>query len=111
MTASAHYLASFTGHRPPRTRSQRTLLAHGVDVLYVVAGPAGLGAFSAVTERPGAYVIGADADQSAIAPGRVLASVIKRIDTATLRVCRETVGGKTRRRPARARRLPTTASG
>ncbi len=72
----------------------RELFASGVDVVYVVAGKAGLGAIAATREPGGGYAIGADADQAALAPGRVLASVVKRVDRAAERVCLETIAHK-----------------
>jgi basic membrane protein A len=90
---TVRYLQSFEDAAAARTAADG-LLAHGADILFVVAGPAGRGAFAAVERRPHAYVIGADTDQDAMAPGKVLTSVVKHIDTAVLRVCRETVGGK-----------------
>lgn len=90
---TVRYLHSFEDAGAAQTQAD-ALLAGGADILFVVAGPAGLGAFKAVAARPNAYVIGADTDQHAIAPGRVLASVVKNVGAAVLRVCRETVGGK-----------------
>lgn len=72
----------------------RGLLAAGSDVVYVVAGPAGLGAIRAIAGSPHGYAIGADTDEDAIAPGRVLASVTKHVGTAAGIVCSETTGGK-----------------
>ena len=72
----------------------RELFASGVDVVYVVAGKAGLGAIAATKEPGGGFAIGADADQAALARGRVLASVVKRVDLAAQRVCLEAVARK-----------------
>jgi basic membrane protein A and related proteins len=66
----------------------------GADVVYVVAGPAGLGALAEAKHRRNAYAIGADSNQDALAPGKVLTSVLKRVDHATERVCSETAGRK-----------------
>jgi basic membrane protein A len=90
---TARYLTSFQDAAPARSLAD-ALFAQGADIVFIVAGPAGRGAFAAVRSHPHVYAIGADADQSALAPGKVLASVVKRIDTAVLRVCRETVAGK-----------------
>jgi basic membrane protein A len=60
------------------------------DIVFAAAGKSGLGAFDAVRDRPGAYVIGCDSDQDAIAPGKVLTSMIKHVDVAVFRVAQET---------------------
>jgi basic membrane protein A len=90
---TVRYLHSFEDEAAAQTAA-RAELANGADILFVVAGPAGRGAFAAVVQQPHAYAIGADTDQDAIAPGKVLTSVVKHIDTAVLRVCRQTVAGK-----------------
>jgi basic membrane protein A len=90
---STAYLTSFTDPFAARATAER-LLAGGADIVFVIAGPAGLGAFKAVAARRGAFAIGADTDQDAIVPGKILTSVVKGVGAAVLRVCRETVGGK-----------------
>jgi basic membrane protein A len=52
----------------------------GADIVYAAAGKAGLGAIQEVRGRSGAFVIGVDSDQDALAPGKILTSVLKRID-------------------------------
>jgi basic membrane protein A and related proteins len=52
----------------------------GADIVYAAAGKAGLGAIQDVRARSGAFVIGVDSDQDALAPGKILTSVLKRID-------------------------------
>lgn len=93
VTVSAHYLTSFEDPAPAQTLAQ-TLIATKNDILFIVAGPAGSGAFKAVAANPGTFAIGSDVDQRDLAPGKVLASVVKRIDVAALHVCRETVAVK-----------------
>ncbi len=51
----------------------------GADIVYQVAGGTGEGVIAAAKET-GHYAIGVDQDQDYIAPGRVLTSMIKRID-------------------------------
>lgn len=60
------------------------LYEQGADIVYAAAGKAGLGAMQEVRRRRGAYVIGVDSDQDAIVPGKVLTSVLKRIDNSVL---------------------------
>jgi basic membrane protein A len=57
------------------------------DVVYTAAGKAGLGAIQEVHHRDHAYVIGVDSDQDAIVPGKILTSVLKRIDVSVFRLC------------------------
>ncbi|HEV2471511.1 MAG TPA: BMP family ABC transporter substrate-binding protein [Chthonomonadales bacterium] len=57
--------------------------ANGADIIYHAAGKAGLGVIEAAREKgPGYYAIGVDADQDDVAPGRVLTSMMKRLDIA-----------------------------
>ncbi|GAC1581893.1 MAG: BMP family protein [Candidatus Elarobacter sp.] len=70
------------------------LFAGGADIVYAVAGRTGLGAIAAATARAHDYVIGADSDQDALAPGKVLTSVVKRVDTAARRVCEDATNQK-----------------
>jgi len=55
------------------------LYAQGCDVIYHAAGGSGLGVISAAVETQ-KFCIGADMDQDALAPGRVLTSMRKRVD-------------------------------
>ncbi len=61
----------------------------GADIVYVAAGKSGLGAIDQARSRPNAYAIGVDSNQDALAPGKILTSVVKRIDIAVLRVAQE----------------------
>ncbi len=61
----------------------------GADIIYTAAGKVGLGAIDAVRARPeGTYVIGVDSDQDALAPGKILTSVVKHVDVAVFSVAR-----------------------
>lgn len=53
----------------------------GADIIYHASGKTGLGVFTAAKET-GNYAIGVDSDQYAEAPGRVITSMIKRVDVA-----------------------------
>jgi basic membrane protein A len=63
----------------------------GADIVYAAAGKAGLGVIQQVRARPGAYAIGVDSDQDALAPGKILTSVLKRIDRSVFLLCERTV--------------------
>lgn len=72
------------------------LFDQGADIVYVAAGKAGLGAIDQVKSRAGDYVIGVDSDQDAIAPGKILTSMIKRVDIGVYRITEEAVSHKPR---------------
>ena len=63
----------------------------GADIVYAAAGKAGLGAIQQVRDRNGDYVIGVDSDQDGLAPGKILTSVLKRIDRSVFLLCERTV--------------------
>jgi basic membrane protein A len=60
----------------------------GADIIYTAAGKAGLGAIDAVKARDGAYVIGVDSNQDALAPGKILTSMVKKVDVAVFDVAK-----------------------
>lgn len=66
----------------------------GVDMLHHNADQAALGLFQAVKESPGVYVFGANADQRALAPQRVLGSVVIDLPKAFLAIARELQEGR-----------------
>jgi len=65
----------------------------GVDVLTHNADAAALGLFQAVKENPGIRVVGANADQSGLAPGQVLGSAVLDLPRAFMLVGKEVQGG------------------
>lgn len=66
----------------------------GVDMLHHNADAAGLGVFQAAKESPGVYVFGANTDQAALAPDRVLGSAVIELSRALLMVAREVKEGR-----------------
>jgi len=62
------------------------LYAQNADVVFAAAGKAGLGTMQQVRERSGVYAIGVDSDQDAMVPGKVLTSVLKRVDVSVFRI-------------------------
>ena len=66
----------------------------GADVLTHNADAAALGLFQAVKEDPRLLVVGANADQSALAPGQVLGSAVIDLPRAFLLVGREVKEGR-----------------
>jgi basic membrane lipoprotein Med (substrate-binding protein (PBP1-ABC) superfamily) len=65
----------------------------GVDMLHHNADQAALGLFQAVKESPGAFAFGANADQSALAPDRVLGSVVIDLPGAFLAIAKQVKDG------------------
>ena len=72
------------------------LFDQGADIVYVAAGKAGLGAIDQLKTRSNAYMIGVDADQDGMLPGKVLTSMIKRVDIGVFRVCAAAVARRPR---------------
>ena len=59
------------------------LFNDGADIIYTAAGKVGLGAIDAARTRPaGYYIIGVDNNQDAMAPGKILTSMVKHVDVA-----------------------------
>ena len=72
-----------------------TEINQGADVIYAAAGGTGLGVFDAANESTAngkpVYAIGVDSDQDYIQPGIVLASMVKRVDTAVYNLIETTI--------------------
>jgi len=62
------------------------------DIIYHASGSTGLGVFEAANEKD-KLAIGVDSDQWSAMPGRVLTSMVKRVDVAVFEVIRETIAG------------------
>jgi basic membrane protein A len=71
----------------------RALIRVGADMLHHNADAAAIGVFQAAKEAPGVYVFGANADQTALAPTRVIGSAVIDLPRALLLVAREVQGG------------------
>ena len=80
------YLSATVGdfNNPSRGKAlAQGLIGQGCDIVMQLAGNSGLGVIEAVKEAEGrVFAIGADLDQDDLAPGKVLVSVLKRIDVA-----------------------------
>jgi len=70
------------------------LFGDRADVIFVAAGKTGLGAIDEVRSREHVYVIGVDANQDDLAKGKVLTSMVKRVDNAVFRLAQAVVAGK-----------------
>ncbi|MEZ4666333.1 MAG: BMP family ABC transporter substrate-binding protein [Anaerolineae bacterium] len=65
----------------------------GADVVFQVAGGTGAGVIDAAKDE-GFYAIGVDSDQDYLAPGYVLASMLKRVDVAVTDVIGKLANGE-----------------
>ena len=66
----------------------------GADMLHHNADQAGLGVFQAARESQGVYVFGSNADQSSLAPDRVVGSAVIDLPRAFLLISREVKEGR-----------------
>ena len=90
--------ATYTGdwNDQSKGKSQATQeFGAGADIIFAAAGKAGLGVIEAAREK-GAnfYAIGVDQDQDDVAPGRVLTSMVKHVDTAVTDTIKRVQEGK-----------------
>lgn len=69
------------------------LAALGADMIHHNADAAALGLFQAAKDKPGLYLFGANADQSALAPNNVLGSAVIDLPRAMLLVARDVRSG------------------
>jgi len=67
--------------------------ADGADIIMHAAGTSGLGVFQAA-KQTGKLAIGVDKDQAANAPGRIVTSMLKRVDQAVFRAISDYKSGK-----------------
>jgi len=65
----------------------------GADIIFHASGSTGLGVFEAAREL-GKLAIGVDSDQYDEAPGAILTSMVKRVDTAVFDTIRDVQAGK-----------------
>jgi basic membrane lipoprotein Med (substrate-binding protein (PBP1-ABC) superfamily) len=91
------YLNSFDDAAAGR-EAALALIRVGADMFHHNADAAALGLFQAVKEARGVYAFGANADQSGLAPDRVLGSAVIDLPRAFLLVAREVHGGRFRPR-------------
>lgn len=61
-----------------------SLIGQGADVVYHAAGGTGMGVIEAAKQK-GVYAIGVDSNQDGVAPGTVLTSMIKKVDSAVFK--------------------------
>ncbi|MBR1437499.1 MAG: BMP family ABC transporter substrate-binding protein [Synergistaceae bacterium] len=92
-----NYIGSFVDQANGKIVGQ-SLIREGCDVIFVAAGVAGMGVFTAAKEAEGVYVIGCDADQyddgANGSSNIVLTSVLKVMGKNDYRVLNEILAGK-----------------
>jgi basic membrane protein A len=71
----------------------KSQLDRGADVIYHAAGGTGIGVLRTVAEA-GKLGIGVDSNQNGLHPGRVLTSMLKRVDNAVYATLQDVRGGK-----------------
>jgi basic membrane protein A len=81
------YVGSFDDVAAGKELTQ-LLFDGGADIVYSAAGKATLGSIDAVKTRTGDYVIGVDSDQDGKAPGKILTSMVKKVDVAVFDVAK-----------------------
>jgi basic membrane protein A and related proteins len=91
------YLNSFDDAAAGREAALALMRARA-DMFHHNADAAALGVFQAAKERPGVYVFGSNADQSKLAPDRVVGSAIIDLPRAFLLVAKEVKAGTYRPR-------------
>ena len=86
---SAEVIANMTGTTPAAWNDPgrgaelaKGQFDRGVDVVYAAAGNTGTGVLQAAKDR-GKLAIGVDSNQNGMHPGKVLTSMVKRVDVAT----------------------------
>ncbi len=78
------------------TLGKETALAQydqGADIIFQIAGRSGEGVLSAAAET-GKFAIGVDSNQDSIQPGSIIVSMMKRVDTSTFLLVKNTREGK-----------------
>ncbi len=81
-------------HNPPRAKELALSQISGkADIIFHAAGASGAGLFDAVEEK-GILAIGVDSNQNWVKPGKVLTSMLKRVDRAVFDVISEVSKGK-----------------
>jgi basic membrane protein A len=87
------YVGSFEDVASGKELAQ-VLFSQGADVIYAAAGKSGIGAIDEVRGRSNAYLIGVDANQDGLAPGKILTSMVKHVDVAVFTVAKDILAKK-----------------
>lgn len=80
-------------NNPPRAKEfALNQYNQGADVIFHAAGASGGGVFDAAEEKK-KFAIGCDSNQNGVKPGRVLTSMLKRVDLAVFKVIQDFKSG------------------
>lgn len=100
MNPKARVLVGYSGNWDDATKGREIALTQfnqGADIIYHAAGRCGIGVIRAAEQKgKGYYAIGVDSDQDHLAKGRVLTSMMKRVDSAVFDVVKRTSTGQFR---------------
>lgn len=96
----ARVLVGYTGNWDDVNKGRELALTQfnqGADIIYHAAGRCGVGVIRAAEQKgKGFYAVGVDSDQDHLAPGRVLTSMMKRVDNGVFDVCQRVAEGRFR---------------
>ena len=67
--------------------------SRGIDLIYVAAGNSNMGVFDAV-DKENKMAIGVDSNQNYLKPGKIITSMVKRVDLAVYKAIEDTMSGK-----------------
>ncbi|MDR1260510.1 MAG: BMP family ABC transporter substrate-binding protein [Oscillospiraceae bacterium] len=81
VTVNAQYIGNFDDPTKAKDIAKKQQ-AEDCDIIYAVAGAAGMGALEAVKETENTWFMGVDKDQSSLAPEKILASSLKLVGKA-----------------------------
>lgn len=82
-------------HNPAKTKELALAqISSKADVIFHAAGASGAGLFDAVEERSGVFAIGVDSNQNWVKSGKVLTSMLKRVDRAIFETVSDFKAGK-----------------
>jgi basic membrane protein A len=70
-----------------------SLNENNVDVIYTVAGGSGRGVMETIKTTDNLYGIGVDSNQDSEVPGKIITSILKRVDVAIFNVTKEGLEG------------------
>jgi basic membrane protein A len=94
MNPKASVVSNFVGvtgeawNNPPKAKELALAqFQAGADVVFSAAGASNMGVFDAVEEKAGKLAIGCDSNQNWVKPGRIVTSMIKRVDAAVVDTC------------------------
>ncbi|MBS1961679.1 MAG: BMP family ABC transporter substrate-binding protein [Bdellovibrionales bacterium] len=82
-------------HNPAKAKELALAqISEKADVIFHAAGASGTGLFDAVEEKNGVFAIGVDSNQNWVKSGKVLTSMLKRVDNAIFETVADLAKGK-----------------